>query len=256
MVRAADSERVLRRRRGERLRHPAHRLGEQRPIGGERPAAEAVAVEADLGELGRAASTEALDAATLDDREDARHLAPTLGDLEVELLAASLGPADGSLDGAFLLIQGRLRIGAVVEANDDVGSELELQLDHPLGGQVPLFAGRRLAKDHLVVADHAALRILADQAPDLEAPGVGQDRTIPVHEPMHASGRLHHPRARAPQQVEGIDHEAVDADRAQVLTADAAHAGARRVRHEGRNGQDAPLRGQRVSHHRGPPSRG
>ena len=154
----ADAERVLRSLGRERLDDPAHRLGEQRAVGGERPAAEAVAIEADLGQGGRALPSQRLDPAALDDGEDPWRRPTALRDLLVELLAAAACPAHGPLDGALLLGLRRLRIGAVVEADDDVAAQLELEVHDPLRGQVPLLAGRRLAEDHLVVADHAAVR--------------------------------------------------------------------------------------------------
>ena len=176
-------------------------------------------------------------------------LARTLADLPVELLAAAARPADGALDGALLLGLGRLRIGAVVEADHDVGAELELEVDDPLGRQGPLLAGRGLAKDHLVVADHAALRVLADQAPDLEPAGVA-DRIGP----SQSMNRCTPPAAcmtRAPgpaQEVERVDDQALDADGAEVVAADAAHAGARGVRHEGRHRQRPAAGVERISH--------
>ena len=196
MVRPPDPERVLRRLGRQRLGDPAQRIGEQRAVGCQRPAAEAVAVEPDRRQLRGALAPQRLDAAALDDREDPRRLAAALRGRPIEFVAAAPRPADGALDRSLLLGLGV--VGAVSRPGTRPRrAQLELERDHPLGRQVPLLARRRLAEDHLVVADHAAARVLADQAPDLEAARVADDRTVPVHEPMDAAGRLHHPRAWA-----------------------------------------------------------
>ncbi len=248
VVRPADAERVLGHLARQRLGHPAHRLRQERAVGGQRPAAEPVAIEADLRQRRRALPSQRLDAAALDDGEDPWRLPTTLGHSAIELVPAASRPAHGPFDGALLLGFGGVRIGAVVEADDHVAAELELEAHDPLRGQVPLLAGRRLAEDDLVVADDAAVRVLADEAPDLEAARVADDRTIPVHEPMDASGRLHHPRPGPPQQVEGIDDDPLHADGPQVLAAHPAHAGARRIGQEARHGQRAAAGDQRLSH--------
>src|SRR5690606_13427219 len=104
------------------LGHPAHRLREQVALGGQRPAAEAIPIEADGGELLGAPAPECLDPAALDDREDARRLTAALRRLAVEFLPASARPADGALDGSLLLGLRRLCVGAIVEADHDVGT--------------------------------------------------------------------------------------------------------------------------------------
>src|SRR5918992_2829409 len=249
MVGPADPQRVLRRRGWQRLCDPAQRLGQEGAVGPERPAAEAVSVEADVGQIARAFAPQALDPATLHYREDARHIGvPSLGDLSVELLAAAARPAHRALNAALLFGLGRLSIGAVVEADHDVRSELELNADHSLGRQVPSFAGRRLTEDDLVVADHAALRILPDEAPDLESARVAEHRTGPVHEPMDTTRRLDHPRAWTAQQVKRVDDQALDTHGAQVGARDAADARASGIRQEGGHRQRRPARGEGLSH--------
>src|SRR5690606_26376333 len=99
------------------------------------------------------------------------------------LLATSARPADGALDRTLLLGLGGVRIGAVVQADHDVAAELELEVDDPLGREGPLLAGLRLAEDHLVVANDAAVGVLADEAPHLEPARIAQDWLVPVHEP-------------------------------------------------------------------------
>ena len=160
VIRAADAERVLRGVAVGAPRRPSAALGEQRAVGRERPAAEAVAIEADLGQCVGALPPQGLDAAALHDGEDQRRVAPLrFRDLPIELVAAAPRPAHRALDRALLLrIPASSDIGAVVEADDDVADpSWSWSCTIALRRQVPLLAGARLAKDHLVVADDAAI---------------------------------------------------------------------------------------------------
>src|SRR4029077_507684 len=162
-------------RRGrQRVDHPAKSVGQQGAVRAKRPPAEPVPVEADSRQLRRAFAAQLLNPSALDDGEEPRRVLPPADGAgpPVELIARTPSPGDGSLHAARLLVVGRLRIGAVVEADHDVRSKLELDLDDSLRGEGPLLAGRGLAEDDLVVADHSARGILADQRPDLEATGV------------------------------------------------------------------------------------
>ncbi len=237
---ATDPERVLGYLVRQRLGDPAQRIDQQGAVRLERPAAEAVPVESDGRQLRGTLPPQHLGSAALHDREDPRAIgvAP-LRHLTVELLAAAPRPAHRPFHGSLLLRLRRVRIGAVVEADDDVAAELELKADHPLGRQVPLLPGLRLAEDDLVVPDDATPRILADEAPDLEPAGVAQDRSLPVHEPMDPARRLDDARAGTAEEVKGVDHHPLDPDPAQVVAAGAAHAGTRRIGQEGRHGQRA-----------------
>ena len=171
VVRPADPQGVLGCRRRQRVDHPAQRVGEQGAIGRERPSAKTVPVESNARQLGRALAPQSLDAAALHHREHLgrRLIVPQLASQAIELVARSARPGDGALHAARLLVVGGLRIGAVVEADNHVGSQLELQLDHAFGSEDPLLAGRGLAEDHLAVPDHAARGVLADHRPDLES---------------------------------------------------------------------------------------
>ena len=249
MVRAADPQGVLGHLVRQRLGHPAQRVDQQRAVGLERPAAEPVAVEADGRQLGGALPAQRLRPAALHDREDPWPLvAAPLRQLAIELIARSLRPPHRALDGALLLGLGRFRISAVVEADRDVAAKLELEADDPLRREVPLLARRWLPEDDLVVADHAPVRILANERPDLEATRVAQDRPLPVHEPMDPAGGLDDAGARTAEEVEGIDHHALDPDPSQVLAAGAAHAGAGRIGQEGRHRQRRATGDERISH--------
>ena len=66
----------------------------------------------------------------------------------------------------------------------------------------------RLAEDHLVGADDAVVRVLADQRIDLEPAGVAHHRAVPVHEPMDAAAGLDRAHAGPAHQVEGVDDDA------------------------------------------------
>ena len=163
---------------------------------------------------------------------------------EVELCPAALRPAHGALDRTGLLGRIVLGAGAVVEAHHHVAAELELGLDAALRGQGQLLPAAGLAEDDLVGPDGPAAGVLADQGVDLEAPGVADHRAVPAHEAVHAPRLLDQARAGAAHEVEGVDHDPLHADGAQVRRVDGAHPGPGGVREEDRQGEAPVARGR------------
>jgi len=72
---------------------------------------------------------------------------------------------------------------AVVEGHRDVGAERGLDLRHALGSEAHARAVDHRAERHTVGVDRARV----GQAEHLVAAGIGQDRTVPIHEAVQAA---------------------------------------------------------------------
>ena len=126
---------------------------------------------------------------------------------------AALGPGERAIDGALdLLARGGQR-DAFVELHLDVGAEQALDFDGALGRQqVRGAVDVRLEGDALV----GDLRELGE-AHDLEAAGVGEDRTVPAHEAVQAAEPGDALGTGAQHQVVGVGEHDVDAGGPQLV---------------------------------------
>ena len=249
VVRPAHAERVLRRLGRQRLGDPAHRLGEQRAVGGQRPAAEAVAVEADLGQRRRALPPQRLDPAALDDGEDPRGRR-----------RPAARPGDRARPGS---VAPSARCARRERSCSDSGASASVQSSRQTTTSLPSWSWRFTIRSGVrfhfsPVAGSRKITSLSRMTPRFgswrmrlqtwkppESLMIGRSQSMnrwipPAACTTRAPGRL--------QQVEGVDDDPLDADGPQVLAAHAAHAGARRVRQEGRDGQRAAAGDERLSH--------
>ena len=67
---------------------------------------------------------------------------------------------------------------------------------------------------------------------------------------MDPAPSLHRASPGPTEQVKGVDHDSLNADGREILARHAAHAGARRIRQEGRDRERSPPRGERLRHPR------
>jgi hypothetical protein len=184
-----------------------------------RQAADGVARQVQLGQAGQRCVAQVREHAALHDAEQRiRVLEPA------ELRDAALGPAQAQLHRLLGLALGRQHtlalVGrAFVELHDDVGIEDRLDLHADLGGQEELVAVHRRRELDALLADlaHGA------QAPDLEAPRVGQDGLVPALEAVQAAELRHHVQARSHPQVEGVAQDDLRTHLLQRTWRDAFH---------------------------------
>ena len=108
---------------------------------------------------------------------------------------------------ARLLFGGRIR-RAVVERHRDVGAERELHVHRVFGREAHRAAVDGRAELHALLGDLAQ----RFEAEHLEAAGVGEDRTAPVHEAVQPAVRAHDLVARPQHQVKGVAEHDVGAE--------------------------------------------
>ncbi len=139
------------------------------------------------------------------------------------------GPGHGEPHGDRRLVLGCREGGAFVQHHGDVGIQLTLDLDRALRGQVVHGAVDVRAEGDARFRDLAQFR----QRHYLEAAGIGQDRTGPIHEAMQAAQSLDHLRSRAQHQVIGVGEDHLRARRADVFGPERLDRRRRAHGHEG-----------------------
>ena len=148
----------------------------------------------------------------------------------VERSAAALRPAQRELHRlARRRMVGRIR-RALVEHHHDVGAERVLHLDRALRRQLDQVAVHRRAELDALLVDLAQ----ALQAPDLEAAGVREHRSLPVHERVQAAVRADHVDARPQQQMERVAEDDLRAQAFELLGRHRFDAAVRADGHERR----------------------
>src|SRR5665213_1745202 len=143
---------------------------------------------------------------------------------------AALRPQRRARDGALEVGARRRQLHALVQRHRDVDAELFLKRDDVFGGEAVRAAVQMRAERDPVVVDRAP-RL---QAEHLVAAGIGQDRTVPRHEPVESAGGGERLAARPqPQMVRVREHDS-RADLVQVARFEQLHVGERPDRHEAR----------------------
>ena len=164
-----------------------------------------------------------------------------------------MGPVRGP-GGVFAIgVVGR----ALVEGERDVRAELRLHGHRLLRPHELLGAVHIGAKPDSLLADlqHAALAGPLAPAPldlighravgereDLEASGVGDDRTLPAHEPVQAAQRRDALSTRREHQMERVPEDHLVAEAGHLGSGQGPNAAARRERNERRRAHHAPGR--------------
>ena len=114
--------------------------------------------------------------------------------------AAPLEPQDRPVERRACRRPVRLSGWALVEGHHDVGPQDCLDLHDPLGRQeVPRSVDVALEGDAVVFHP-----IDASERKHLKSARVGEDRSVPVHEPMQSSDFLHYLDAGTQVQVVGV----------------------------------------------------
>jgi len=179
-------------------------------------------VDPGLGDRLRRFPSQVLVGPALDDPEDRLPLgalALVPGEASVEPAVGALGRAGGVLA---VGVEGR----ALVEDEGDVGAKLGLNAHRNLRGDEQLRAVPRRLEPRPLLADldlgavvagaAAALDLVGDAAvgerEDLEAAGVGDDRPLPVHEPVQAARSRNPLRPRRDEQVVGVAEDQLIAE--------------------------------------------
>ena len=103
-------------------------------------------------------------------------------------------------------------IHELVERHRHVRPEERLDLHRPLGGEPMRRAVEVRGEGHPVVVDPPQV----GQAEDLEAARIGQDRSVPAHEPMQAAEAARSARRRPQAEVVRVAEDHLRAGRAQV----------------------------------------
>ena len=162
---------------------------------------------------------------------------------------AAVQPAVGALHRARRVVAIGVVGRALVEGQRDVGAERRLHRHRLLRAQEALRSVHVGAEAHALLADleHLPLARLAPAPPldlvgdravgereDLEAPGVGDDRPLPAHEPVQPAERRDSLRPRREHQVEGVAQHHLVAELGHLRRGQRANAAARRERDERR----------------------
>src|SRR5262245_17746913 len=232
----ADAHQIARLAPGQKARHQLGQVVHRRLRLADGHAADRVAVEAEL-DRGRRRPPPKI------------RLRPALHDAEHRLASESRRrmrrfrprrPAQGQLERA-LGVRVRGWIGeAFVERMDDVGAERLLDLDRGLRREEVSRAVDGRAELDARVGDLPEL----GEAPDLKAPGVGQDRAVPAHEAVQSAELAHDVVPRPEEQVIGVGEDDLRARRGEVVRAQCLHGRVRADRHEDRRLDDAVRRGE------------
>ncbi len=148
---------------------------------------------------------------------------------------AALRPPVGAFHGAFLVAAGVHQRGQLIEGEHDVGADLVLDAHGDLGGETVLVAVEWGFERHAVlVHEREAFLAFGDhliglharhvhgerlfearaERQHLEAAGIGERRTVPVHEFGEAARFVKHLLAGTLEQVERVGQQAL---RAEVL---------------------------------------
>ncbi|MNJ59262.1 hypothetical protein D3C77_549360 [compost metagenome] len=161
--------------------------------------------------------------AALDDTEQCRGVV-TVGVLR------TLSPAQRQLHGdARDVFVGRVR-GAFVEDHHHIGAQVTLHLHRLFRAHEHLGTIDRRGEGHALFLDLAH----GTQAEHLEATGVGEDRTLPLHEVVQVAVGLDHLGTRAQPQVEGVTEDHLRADGLDVARQHALDRAIGTHRHERR----------------------
>ena len=186
---------------------------------------------------------------------------------------AALQPAVRALHRARRVVAGDVKRRALVEHERDVRAERGLDRHRGLRAQEPLTPVQVGAKAHAALLDRedrprrptgrgpaAALDLVGDAAvahrEDLKAPGVGDDRPLPAHEPVQAAELGHQLRSRGQEQVEGVAEHHLVAERLDVARLERLDGAPRGQRHERRASPPRRARGAACPGERGCRDRG
>ena len=150
----------------------------------------------------------------------------------------ALRPAQRQLHRAFDFRRLSRQLEAFVELHLDVGAELALNLDRPLGREHVARAVEVRLELGSLLGDAADL----GEAHDLEPARVGEDRPVPAHEPVQPAEAGDALRARAQHQVIGVGENDVGAGGLHLLGIEGLHGRDRADRHECRRAHDPARR--------------
>ena len=123
------------------------------------------------------------------------------------------------------------RLGALVQAHDDIGAQRLLAGDGALRGEAMHAAVDVRAEGHAVRVELAHQR----QAEDLEAARIGEHRAGPAHEGVHAAEIAHQVGAGPQIEVKGVGQHQRGAELAQIARGERLDGGlgAHRREHRG-----------------------
>ena len=178
----------------------------------------------------------------LQDREKGLLRPVTLAFQLLEVVAAALQPAQRPLVRLFRDVACRLAGWTLVERHDDVRAQRPLRFHHA-------FRREQMARPvDMALKLHPGLAHLVDfgQTEHLKTAAVGQDRPVPVHEPVQPAHRLHHLRPRPQKQMVGVGQHDLGAGAFDLLGRERFDRGLRADRHEGRRVQCAVREMQRA----------
>ncbi len=202
----------------------------------------------------------------VDRRRASVEIGSALNDAEKRLLVRSLVGPDAPLkpaDGAFVggpkpllpvlrsrdprsgtprSVAGVGRRWAVVESHDDVGADRVLDRHRGLGAEMDAGAVDERLEGHPVLVDRVDVR----HRERLIAAGIGEDRSVPTHEPMTTAESFEQFGPRPEHQVVGVVEQDLGAGVPHLRGQDALHRGRggdgherRRVEITVRRGDDA-----------------
>jgi hypothetical protein len=123
---------------------------------------------------------------------------------------------------------GGVRVDELVEGHGDVGAEHRLDLHGPLRRQPVLGAVQVREERDAVIVDPGSI----GETEDLEATRIGQDRSVPGHEPMQATQARDTLGGRAQAEVVRVAQDHLGARRPQIGRRQRLHRRLRPNRHE------------------------
>ena len=138
-----------------------------------------------------------------------------------------------------IVLCGRIR-GALVEGHGHIRPERHLNLHRAFGGEQDAAAIAWVAEVHAVVVDP----IEVTQAEHLETTGIGEHRSVPVHEAMQSASGFDHRFSRLEMQVIGVGKHHLSAGGCELIRGHALHRGQGAHGHEAWCGDGAVGRGE------------
>ena len=144
------------------------------------------------------------------------------------LRLAPRGPAGGARDRLLVVRPIGLGRQAFVEAHEHVASELELDPRGALRRQELRAAVEVATERSALLVD---LPVLGERV-DLEAAGVGEEASVPRHEPVQAAHFMDQLGTGAQEQVVGVPEDDLGTDGGEIIGRDGLHRAGRADRHE------------------------
>ncbi len=133
-----------------------------------------------------------------------------------QAVLAARGPREGEIERCGGLLEGGRILQALVEHHHDVRTEILLDPHRQLRREKAARAVEVRAERDALRRERAQLA----EAEDLEAPAVGEDRAVPVHEAMEPAEIAHQPLAGAQVQVVGVGEDGLRAEVADLVGGD------------------------------------